>query len=118
MTDSSESIASLRAWKEAHEDRCKERFDANARDLGEIKAAIQYMSADLKETVKRIHERNEITATAISDTRSMAATEIVKVNQRIDSHSIKTLLAILAGIGGFATAISEWILSHIGVVPK
>lgn len=120
MPESSADVASLRAWKEAHEDRCKERYDANARDLSEIKASLLAISVELKSSIQRIHEQREAqdrgihelaknTTDAINGLTSATATDISAVNARIDDQKIWNLTAVIAGAG----AIIAWLAERI-----
>ncbi len=99
-------IARLEQWKESHEDRCKERFEANARDLGDIKGALLALSVDLKGTVQRIHERNEETNDRINNVTQALSGDIQTVDQRVDKQKIWTLTGLLAGAG----AIIAWLV--------
>ncbi len=86
-----ERLARLEAWRDSHEDRCKERYEANASALERIEAAATALTSKIDGAFARVHER------------------IDGADERIGGHKVWILssaIVLLLAILGYA--VTTW----------
>lgn len=111
MVPDSNAVAALLQWKESHDDRCKERFEANSRDLADIKAGVHDLTVEMKHTVKNLHTLSESISARINAVATAAGEDIALVNRRIDDQKIWSLSGLVAAL----SSLVVWLASHLWV---